>query len=89
MDFIGNDEYKRLKYGGKLYAVVLNDTKNLLVIEEGTMADSNGFYKCKWIIYEGTMVWGVVESSDYIIKFNPERKEIILDRENEKARRSV
>ena len=72
-------EYKRLEYDGKIYHVVLNDEKNLLVIESNEKADSEGFYKCAWMIYERCRIFGVVQSDEYTIRFNPMNKEIRMD----------
>ena len=72
-------EYKRLKYDGRIYRVILNDEKNLLVIESNEKADSEGFYKCAWMVYEGCRIFGVVQSNDYAIKFNPSKHEIHMD----------
>ena len=72
-------EYKRLEYDGKTYHVILNDEKNLLVIESNEQADSEGFYKCAWMIYEGCRIFGIVQSDEYTIRFNPMNKEILMD----------
>ena len=72
-------EYKRLEYHGRIYYVILNDEKNLLVIESNEQADSEGFYKCAWMIYEGCRIFGVVQSNEYTIKFNPSKHEIHMD----------
>ena len=72
-------EYKRLEYGGRIYHAILNDEKNLLVIESNEQADSKGFYKCAWMIYEGCRIIGTVQSDEYTIRFNPMNKEILMD----------
>ena len=72
-------EYKHLEYGGRIYHVILNDEKNLLVVEANEQADSEGFYKCVWMVYEGCRIFGVVQSNEYSIKFNPSKHEIHMD----------
>ena len=71
--------FKTLKHSGKTYHVILNDERNLLVIESNEQADLDGFYKCAWMIYEGCRIFGVVVSDDYTIKFNPSKHEIYMD----------
>lgn len=78
-------EFKKLFYHGTTYVVILHDDKNLLVIGEDEQADADGFYPCKWIVYEGRTIYGVVESEDYNIRFNPIRKEIHMDWKAEAA----
>ncbi len=77
--------FKKLYYHGITYAVILHDNKNLLVIDEDEQTDADGFYLCKWIVYEGRTIYGVVESDDYTIRFNPSRKEIHMDWKSEAA----
>lgn len=85
MSITDYNEFKKLCYHGIPYAVILHDNKNLLVIGEDEQADADGFYLCKWIIYEGRTIYGVVESEDYTIRFNPSRKEIHMDWKSEAA----
>ncbi len=72
-------EFKKLYYHGATYAVILHDVKNLPVIAEDEQADADGFYLCKWIAYEARTIYGVVESDDYTIRFNPKKREISID----------
>ena len=73
------DEFKKITYQGKRYVVVLHDEKNLLVIDTDEQADSNGFFDCAWLIYEGRRIFGIVKANDYVIRFNPAQKEIHMD----------
>ena len=85
MSITAYDEFKKLCYHGTTYAVILHDNMNLLVIGEDEQADSDGFYLCQWIVYEGRTIYGVVESEDYTIRFNPNRNEIRMDWKSEAA----
>lgn len=71
--------FKTVKYSGKTYYVILHDEKNLLVVEANEQADSEGFYKCVWMVYEGCRIFGTVQSDEYTIRFNPMNKEILMD----------
>lgn len=71
--------FKTVKHSGKTYHVILNDEKNLLVVESTEQADSEGFYKCDWMVYEGCRIFGIVQSDEYTIRFNPMNKEILMD----------
>lgn len=73
------NEFKKISYQGKRYAVILHDEKNLLVIDTNEQADSNGFFACAWLIYEGRRIFGIVKADDYVIRFNPVKKEIRMD----------
>ena len=85
MSITDYNEFKKLCYHGITYAVILHDNKNLLVIGEDEQADADGFYLCKWIVYEGQTIYGVVESEDYTIRFNPSKKVIHMDWKEEAA----
>ena len=75
--------FKIVKYSGRTYYVILHDEKKLLVVESNEQTDSEGFYKCAWMIYEGCRIFGVVQSKEYIIRFNPMNKEILMDESKE------
>ena len=76
-------KFKRLKYHGKVYAVILNDERNLLIVDETAEADADGFYRCAWMLYEAQTIFGIVQSDDYIFRFHPQRKEILMDWKDE------
>lgn len=72
-------KFKRVKYHGRVYSVVLNDERNLLIVDETTEADEDSFYRCAWMLYEAQTIFGIVQSDDYVFRFNPIRKEIRMD----------
>ena len=45
--------------------------------------DADGFYRCAWMLYEAQTIFGIVQSDDYVFRFNPTRKEIRMDWKDE------
>ena len=76
-------KFKRVKYHGRVYSIVLNDERNLLIVDESAEADADGFYRCAWMLYEAQTIFGIVQSDDYVFRFNPQRKEIRMDWKDE------